>query len=124
PTLPVFPNQHLERQINGDGGRRNHQRRPTLGIAESDHLRRRHLQAAFSASPLWSMRQNIASPWACSKDSANVYGLLRWAIPLPSMGGTSCSSRFVKSDHAEFPRRLDPEGHQASSCQDDASLFG
>jgi hypothetical protein len=70
PTLPVFPNQRLEREINGDGGRRNHQRRPTLkGLPKMITCVGGIFKPAFSASPLWSMRQNIAIPWACSKDS-------------------------------------------------------
>ena len=45
-------------------------RRPPLGLPKMITCVGGIFKPAFSASPLWSMRQNIASPWACSKDSS------------------------------------------------------
>jgi hypothetical protein len=45
---------------------------PPLGFSENDHLSRGIFKPAFSASPLCSMRQNIDSPYAYSKDSSRL----------------------------------------------------
>ena len=43
----VLPNQHLERQVDGDGGRGEHQRSSRFRIAEDQELRGPHLHSDF-----------------------------------------------------------------------------
>ena len=47
PGIGIFPNKNLERQINGDARRSNHERSSGFGIAEDQKLGRPHAHAGF-----------------------------------------------------------------------------